>query len=340
MRILIVGGTMFMGPFVARLLHEQGHEVAVFHRGQTEGDLPGSIRHIHGDRRQLAAHADEIRQFAPEVALDMILENDGQARELLDVIRGVARRVVAASSQDVYRAYGRVRGFEPGPPDPTPLTEDSPLRERLRPHGDDYEKILVERVIMGDPDLPGTILRLPAVYGPGDPQNRLHPHLKRMDDNRPAILVQDNVARWRWSRGYAENMASAIALAVTDERAASRIYNVAEPDALSSAEWVRAIGNAAGWRGEIVALPRERLPEHLRNSLSSEQDWVADSTRIRRELGYREHVSREEALARTVAWERANPPAQINPSLFDYAAEDRVLAELKGEGFRGARERV
>ncbi len=332
MKILIIGGTMFMGPFVARQLYERGHEVVVFHRGQTEGDLPVSVRHIHGDRRQLAAHADELRRFAPEVVLDMILENDGQARELLDTIRSVARRVVVASSMDVYRAYGRVRGFEPGPPDLTPLTEDSPLRERLRPHGDDYEKILVERVIMGDADLPGTILRLPAVYGPADPQHRLYSELKRMDDRRPAILVQDNLARWRWSRGYSENMASAIALAVTDGRAANRIYNVAEPDALSYAEWVRTIGNAAGWDGEIVALPKGHLPEHLRNSLASEQDWVADSTRIRRELGYREHVSREEALARTVAWERANPPEQINPKLFDYAAEDRVLAEMKNEG--------
>jgi nucleoside-diphosphate-sugar epimerase len=36
---------------------------------------------------------------------------------------------------------------------------------------EDYEKILVEREVMGHPRLPGTILRLPTVYGPGDSQH-------------------------------------------------------------------------------------------------------------------------------------------------------------------------
>jgi hypothetical protein len=56
--------------------------------------------------------------------------NEGEARELVDVFRGVSRRVVAVSSQDVYRAYDRVTRRDPGPPDPLPLTEDSPLREK------------------------------------------------------------------------------------------------------------------------------------------------------------------------------------------------------------------
>ena len=40
MRVLIIGGTHFIGPAVVRSLHEMGHEVTVFHRGQTTADLP------------------------------------------------------------------------------------------------------------------------------------------------------------------------------------------------------------------------------------------------------------------------------------------------------------
>ena len=47
--------------------------------------------------------------------------------------------------------------------------------------------------------------------------------------------------------------------------------------------------------------------------------------RIRRELGYRELLPREEAFRRTIAWERANPPAQPMAP-FGYAAEDEALA--------------
>ena len=125
---------------------------------------------------------------------------------------------------------------------------------------DDYEKILVERTVMGDPDLPGTVLRLPAVYGPGDGQHRLFGYLKRMDDRRPALLMEEGQLQWRWSRGYVENVAAAIVRAVVDERATGRIYNVAEPEALPEAEWVRTIGEAAGWRAAGLPAVHQALP--------------------------------------------------------------------------------
>jgi nucleoside-diphosphate-sugar epimerase len=51
-----------------------------------------------------------------------------------------------------------------------------------------------------------------------------------------------------------------------------------------------------------MTLPRGRIPEHLRPPFRTGQHWTPDSSRIRAELGYRETISREEALARTVAW--------------------------------------
>jgi nucleoside-diphosphate-sugar epimerase len=237
---------------------------------------------------------------------------------------------VAISSQDVYRAYDRVTRRDPGPPDQVPLTEDAPLREKLYPYEregvEDYEKILVEKVVMGNPDLPGTVLRLPAVYGPGDYQHRSFEYVKRMEDGRPAILLGEGMASWRWTHGYVEDVALAIALAVSEGRAAGRVYNVGEPDPPSWAEWVREIGRAAGWNGEVAVVPENLLPEHLDWGLDTEQHWVADTRRLRRELGYRETVPRDEALRRTVERERAHPPAKVDPTSFDYAAEDAALA--------------
>jgi nucleoside-diphosphate-sugar epimerase len=57
MRILVVVGTRFIGPHVVGRLVGSGHEVAVFHRGQTRADLPPSVRHLRGDRRHLAGYA-------------------------------------------------------------------------------------------------------------------------------------------------------------------------------------------------------------------------------------------------------------------------------------------
>ena len=347
MRILVIGGTNFIGPHIVRRLAGQGHELVLFHRGPLaadtpkgrfargaeHADLPEGARQMYGDRERLADYAHALRDSAPEVVLDMIPQNDDDARGVQAVFRGVARRVVAISSQDVYRAYGRLLRTEPGQPDPLPLTEDAPLRERMYaqagmiPGAERYEKILAERVYLGDAALPGTVLRLPAVYGPGDHQHRVFEYLKRIDDGRQVIVLEEQLAGWRWTRGYVENVADAVALAVTDERAAGRVYNAGDPDTLTQAEWVRAIGAAAGWHGEIKTVPAERLPEAMRFDGNLAQSWVTDSSRIRRELGYAERIPRDEALLRTVAWERAHPPATFDAAQFDYAAEDAALAE-------------
>jgi len=340
MRILVIGGTRFIGPYVVQHLVEHGHEVTVYHRGQTQAQLPPQVQHLYGDRYDLPARRDEIARLAPDAAIDMFAFTEADARATMDGLTGIAGRLTVISSADVYAAFGRLIGIESGPPEPGLLTEESPLRQRIYPYRgdtpraaddphrwrDDYDKILVERVVMSDPDLPGTVLRLPIVYGPGDTQHRLFPYLKRMDDGRRVIVLDEIAARWRGARGYVENVAAAIALAATDLRAAGRVYNVAEPEPLSEADWVRAIGRAAGWDGEVVTVPPERLRGVSTIPGDLTHDLAMDTTRIRQELGYVEPVPQEEALRRTVAWERANPPAEYDPARFDYDAEDAALA--------------
>ncbi|MEN4099931.1 MAG: hypothetical protein ROW52_08420, partial [Anaerolineaceae bacterium] len=70
------------------------------------------------------------------------------------------------------------------------------------------------------------------------------------------------------------------------DRAAGRIYHVADAENLTEAAWVRRIAEEAGWHGEVVTLSEERMPQHLKHEHDTAQDWSVDSTRIRTELGY------------------------------------------------------
>ncbi len=337
MRILVLGGTSFIGPPVVELLRDAGHSLALFHRGEGESGASSDIQHIHGDRAQLGEHDVEFRRLAPDVVLDMAPMFERDALAAMRVLRGVAKRIVAISSADVYRAYGRLHGSEPGPIEPMPLTEESPLREKMYPYRgqrggkmDDYDKILVERAVMAWPDLPGTVLRLPAVHGERDYQHRLFMEVARIDAGRPALLVSESEAPWRWSRAYVGNVADAIALAATDERAAGRIYNVAELHTPSQIDWLRDIARVAGWPGEVVAVPDEFMPPNPTGVTNNyAQHMVVDSTRIRAELGYTERVSRDEGIARAIAWERAHPPERVNPKWLDFEAEDAALARMR-----------
>jgi nucleoside-diphosphate-sugar epimerase len=339
MRILLIGGNGFIGRFVAAALARQGHALAVFHRG-TRAAPPG-VEEIRGDRNQLNASAQELKSFAPHVVIDLVISSGPQAEDLMNIFRGAARRVVMLSSIDVYRAVGLSQGTESGPLLDGPLTEDSELRRRLHPYPpqvlqvmrqifpwatDDYDKIPAERIAMNDPELSGTVLRLPLVYGPGDPLHRFYPVVKRIADGRRHIILPETLAAWHSPRGYVENVAAAIALAATDDRAARRIYNVCEDPSFSELEWARRIAGEMKWEGEFVVLPVERTPRHLLKPGNAAQHWTASSARIRRELGYKEPVAIEEAIRRTIVWQRENSPAFEFLARFDYLAEDAAIA--------------
>jgi nucleoside-diphosphate-sugar epimerase len=338
MRVLLIGGNGFIGTPVARQLHAAGHQVALLHRAKPV--LEEGISHIRGDRNQLGCSRDQLKQFGPDVIVDFILSSGEQARELMEVARGVTGRVVALSSGDVYRAWGVLHRVEPGGLEPLPLTEESPLRSTRKLYSpemfkfmreiftwvtDEYDKIAVEEAVMGSPYVSGTVLRLPMVYGPGDPLHRFFPLLKRIADRRPAVILPENLAAWRGPRGYVENLAQAVVLALTSNRAVGRVFNVCDEPCLTELDWEKQIAQQAGWTGNFVILPVDSTPEHLRFTAEAAQHVLVTSQRIRDELGYRELISREQALRRTIAWEMANPPETMNLQQFDYTAEDAAL---------------
>jgi len=336
MRVLVLGGTGFLGPEVVRHLVAADCQVTVFHRGTRETELPATVRHIHGDRDRIGTFVSEFRRIAPDVVVDMRPMTEAHAQGLVSTFAGLVERVVVVSSTDVYRAYGRLNLTEPGPPDPVPLTEDAPLREKLyadrnaRPHDraeslDDYDKLLVERAVSSEPRLPAAILRLGMVHGPRS--YRHFPYVRRMNDRRPGIILAASWARWRGTLAYSEDVGAAIAL-VAMRPDARGPYNVGDARPTPMAELASAIGTAADWNGRIVVVPDAELPEAMRPGPGLTQELILDTGRIRRELGYEERVPRGEGLRRTVQWMREHPPGPDDPMgrlELNYDAEDAIL---------------
>ena len=340
METLLIGGTGFIGRHVVQQLFDLGHKVTVLHRGKNQDCWLTGVRQIAADANNLDKHQEELRKLSPDVVVNFILSSGKQAELMMRTLNGVAKRVVVLSSMDVYRACGVLHRTEFGDFQALPLTEESELRTQPAYSPEqmemgkrifswmtgDYDKIPVERVVMSDPELPVTILRLPMVYGPGDPLHRFLPVIKRIRDGRPRILFEESVANWRGPKGFVANVAQAIALAAISELASGRIYNIAEETALTELEWAQAIASEMNWHGEFVTLARERIPPHLLNPGDYAQHWVASSQRIRQELGYQERITRTEALRTTIKWEIDHPPIEIPEALFNYAAEDAALA--------------
>lgn len=334
MRVLVLGGTSFIGPSVVRQLVEAGHDVTLFNRGQSVAEVPVGVNRMTGNRADIGSFRDQFRELQPDVALDMYAMSREDARLANKALTGIASRMVAISSLDTFQAFGRLIGTEPGPPVDLPLTEDSPVREKRYPYRggdpradndaqrwrDSYDKLDVEDVVLGNPEMPGTILRLPMVYGPRDRQHRFRSFVRRMDDGRPAIPLAESMAGWRSSWAFVDDIAAAAVLATTDERAAGRVYVLSETEHPTMAEIARTLAGMIGWQGEIITVPDDEMPP----GMNTAQHLVSDSSRIRRELGYQEVTDRETALQQTIEWERTGGP-EMDPSELDYDREDELI---------------
>lgn len=316
MRVMVLGGTRFIGLALVERLARDGHEVAVVHRGSQLGgadaELPPGVEEFLADRSRLEEARSDLLAWRPEAVVDMFAMTEDSARTALAALTGGSvRRWVVASSLDVYRAYDHLQRHEPGPPLEGVLNEDSPLRRRLYPYRgsgrdagfsiDDYEKIEVEQAVLRRPGIEPVVLRLPAVYGPRDAQHRLARDLECMDRGDEAIELRAAEAAWRFAMGYVEDIAHALALAATHEQARG-IYVVAEPETRTRLELLTALAEEAGWTGRFDVRPDEELAAA---PIDFRQHMAADSSKFRRELGYAEELPFREALRRTIAWERA-----------------------------------
>ena len=338
MNILMIGGTKFIGPHVVQLLHENGHQITLFHRGETEYPFSFPVNYIRGDKSNLSDFREQFSILSPDVVIDMVAYSEDEAVQLTKTFSGIVKRLIVISSCDVYRAYDRLWNVFTNELIPVPLNEKSALRENYYPYRKimapqtndwsyNYEKILVENTVRACSTINSTILRLPMVYGPGD-YSRIYPYLKRMDDNRP-VLLDENKAKWRFCRGYVEDIANAIMLSALDHREGNRIYNVGEIEAHSEIEWIQLIGNVAGWRGEIITVSRDRLPSHLvEPPIDWEQDLTIDTTLIRHELNYRELYSPKEEMKKSIDWLHSHKSTQIDNNSFNYDAEDKVINSI------------
>jgi nucleoside-diphosphate-sugar epimerase len=266
LRFLIIGGTQLSGPFLVRRLMAAGHHVALYHRANHSHNVPGGVEQIiapqesgpPSDKYHVRRFAEAFGRVRADVVIHMIAFTREDAEIFLSVFKGIVGRAVVPSSSDVYRAMGIINRTEPGPPIPVPIDENAPLREKLSIHGSDYEKRWVEQIVLSESSLPTCVLRYPAVYGPGS--YRRQDWIKRMLDNRPAILLGKGEATFRFSHGYAQDVAEATALAAMNEQSAGRIYNVGEKIVSTERQRLEDFARVAGWNGKIVEMEDEIMP--------------------------------------------------------------------------------
>ena len=318
MRVVLLGGTRFIGRAIVEELAAAGDELLVVHRGQLEpGDLP-QVPHLHCDRAELASHRDELAAFRPDAVVDCRALSRADAEVALQALPDIKRWIVI-SSMDVYRAFGAL--LQDRETDPVPIDEDSPVRSERYPYRgkladrEDYDKLDVEDIYLPRGAL---VLRLPMVYGEHDYQLREEFILRRVRAGRTQIPF--GAGTWLACRGYVRDIARAVSLGLRTPAAAG-VMNICEDRTYSMRMWSQMIIEAAGASAELVRVPDEMLPEDLKPTGTMTQHIAASARKARSQLGWTPSDPLE-ALRATVRWHLDHPPPD---SYADFTLDDRAL---------------
>src|SRR5258705_317531 len=185
MRVLVIGGTKFIGRRIVEDLVAPGDDLLVVHPGGTEPADPLPLPHLHLARADFASAAGEIRAFAPDAIIDTLAMTRTDADDVLPHLPDA--QLVLLSSMDVYEAFWLVLNEREG--EPVPLNETSRLRDVRYPYkeiggrSDDYDKLDVEPSYL---DRGATVLRLAMIYGEHDTTRRGGVVLRRGGARPPA----------------------------------------------------------------------------------------------------------------------------------------------------------
>ena len=324
MRIVVLGGTRFIGRATVEELAAAGHQLLIVHRGQLEPDDLPRIPHLHCDRAELVSHREELAAFGAEAVIDCRALTHADAEVALRALPDVGRWIVI-SSLDVYRAFGALN--DDRETDPVPLDEDSPVRSERYPYRGkvqdryDYDKLDVEDVYAR---VHATVFRLPMVYGEHDYQRREEFILRRVRAGRKRIPFGSGM--WLTCRVYVRDVARAVRLAV--ERPATApphesggVMNLCEDRTYSVRMWARMILEAADSDAELVRVADDLLPDDLKETGNLSQHIAATSRKARTLFGW-STSDPFETLESSVRWHLAHPPPDASA---DFGADDRAL---------------
>ena len=185
LRILILGGTGFIGPHMVSYAVERGHSVSIFTRGQREIDLPESVERLQGDRND---DHDALEGRVWDVVLDNNAQDYRWVQKSTELLAGAAQQYVFVSSISAYalQGFGWERAseimFEP-------LVDED--YQRIEPpqgwkDGDDAPyglmKTLSENIVHAAFPGRATVVRPGLIAGPGDMTDRFTYWPVRLDE--------------------------------------------------------------------------------------------------------------------------------------------------------------
>jgi 2'-hydroxyisoflavone reductase len=165
LRVLILGGTGFIGPHFVDVLTNAGHRISLFNRGKRDTTVKPGIEYLVGDRN---GPVDALKGHDWDVVIDDSGYKPKQVRLSGETLKGHVEHYIFVSSISVYADFKK-----PG------MDEDAPLATLEDPNTDTVDdktygglKVLCEKAVQEMYGAHSTIIRPTYIVGPGDHTDR------------------------------------------------------------------------------------------------------------------------------------------------------------------------
>jgi nucleoside-diphosphate-sugar epimerase len=226
MRILVIGGTRFIGVYLTRQLVAQGHEVVLLNRGSHPA--PAGVGQIICDRTDPTA----LKAQLSGESFDAIFDNNGRelsdTRPLVELFQGKLQHFIYVSSAGVYQKS-----------DQMPHIEGDPVDPKSRHKGKfETEQYLAEQ------GMPFTSIRPVYIYGPQNYNPLESWFFDRLVQDRPIPVPGNGMALTQL--GHCADLASAMVAVLGNEKAVGQIYNISGERYVTFDGLARACAVAAG----------------------------------------------------------------------------------------------
>lgn len=271
MRILIMGGTRFIGVYLTKILVEQGHEVLLFNRGNKPAPVDG-VKQIHGDRTD----ALQLKQKLSPEDFDAIFDNNGRELSdtlpLVEIFRDRVQHFIYMSSAGVYLKS-----------DQMPHTEGDATDPKSR-HLGKYET----ETFLAKQGMPWTSIRPTYIYGPHNYNDLEAWFFDRIVRDRPIPIPGNGLHITQL--GHCQDLAAAMASVLGKPQAIGHIYNVSGDRYVTFDGLARACAVAAGKSADTLQIVRydpKKFDFGKRKSFPLRtQHFFASVDKAKRELGW------------------------------------------------------
>ena len=294
-RALVLGGAGFIGVAACKELMRRGVEtIAAGRKDRPYGTFTSYVAFDRTDEDQLAR---ALTQTEPDVLLDLACFQPRDVEAVGRQFKGA--RYVFVSTGVYPDLHGRLAREE----DFVPLQGQPP--ETL-----DYMdgKRWCETLLARNHDLPWTVVRPPAVFGPGDHSLRIAAYIQRVADGGPLLVPEETYQRPA-NIAWVKDIGFACALACDlRKQTAHNAYNAAFEN-VSLRELIEGIARALGVEARVHPIPFAELPEGASPYGPDPRRHAGyDIGHARHDLGF-EPSALEDALAETLAWFRVARPS-------------------------------